>query len=141
MPSGKRPELDPFVSPRATDALWRDLLDCVIEEVTDPDPAWNARYPGSGVILESLNVVLTAVPPNIAEACYDAIGRTSRALRQAHPEVEWDAFGFGSDKSYGEALDDLYAGAAFLARSNFGVERTLQARRAVGVPFRIESRP
>src|ERR1043165_1441311 len=120
--------------------VWRAVVAQAEAEINGPEPMLEARYPGSAAILESLKVTLTAVPPDVAEKCCDAVARTSHAIRGARPDVGWDEFGFGFDKSYGEELGDIYAGATFLARSNFGIERTIyyyELAAAAGIPVTL----
>jgi hypothetical protein len=76
-------------------------------------------------VANKLTLAFTSIPPEIFERCAHIVGEASHALRAAHPSIPWDTYGFGLEKGHGEALVDLYGTASFLARSNFGVERTL----------------
>jgi hypothetical protein len=89
-------------------------------------------------VAAGLSLSFTLIPPDVFERCMDLLGLTSRAIQTAHPEVTWARFGFGPEKEYGEILNKFYGNGAFLARSNFGVERTLvyyETAAAAGVPL------
>jgi hypothetical protein len=99
---------------------------------------WTADLPDLLSIAAEISLSFTLIPPTIFERCMDVLGRTSNAIKAAHPEVTWSEYGFGVNKGYGEFLTDFYGSAAFLARSNFGVERTLvyyETAAVAGVPL------
>jgi hypothetical protein len=99
---------------------------------------WNDNLAPLMSVAAEVSLSFTLIPPAIFERCADTVGRTSQAIKAAHPSVPWNSFGFGLEKEYGEFLVDFYGEASFLARSNFGVERTLfyyEIAAAAGVPL------
>lgn len=89
-------------------------------------------------VMAGLSISFTLIPPNVFKKCVDILGRTSEAIKKAHPSVQWGNFGFGPEKEYGELLPDFYLYGWALARSNLGVERTLvyyETAAAAGVPL------
>lgn len=87
---------------------------------------------------DALALSFTQVPLDVFRRCLSCAMRGGRALRDARPQVEWGTFGFGDYKDYGESLNAYYGGAANLARSHIGVERTLvyyELAAATGVPL------
>jgi hypothetical protein len=115
--------------------LSRQREETFLEHVTR---VWTADLPDFLSIAAEISLSFTLIPPTIFERCMDVLGRTSQAIKAAHPEVAWSEYGFGDDKGYGEFLTDFYGSAAFLARSNFDVERTLvyyETAAVAGVPL------
>lgn len=99
---------------------------------------WNDDLAPLMSVAAEISLSFTLIPPAIFVKCAHLLGRTSEAVQTAHPEVPWASFGFGVEKGYGELLVDFYGDASFLARSNFGVERTLfyyETAAAAGVPL------
>lgn len=99
---------------------------------------WNDNLAPLISVAADLSLAFTLIPPDVFETCMDILGRTSQAVQTAHPEVTWGKFGFGREKEYGEVLSKFYGGAAFLAHSHIGVERTLvyyETAAAAGVPL------
>jgi hypothetical protein len=79
---------------------------------------WNEDLSTLMSIAAEISLSFTLIPPAVFERCMEVLGRTSQAIKSAHPEVTWAEFGFGVEKGYGEFLTDFYGAAAFLARSN-----------------------
>ncbi len=89
-------------------------------------------------IAHELSISFTLIPSEVFDRCMTILGRTSRAIQTAQPEVPWSSFGFGVEKSYGEHLADYYGQASVLRHSHLGVERTLvycEAAAAAGIPL------
>jgi hypothetical protein len=89
-------------------------------------------------VTAELPLSFTLIPPDVYKRCRDILFRTSHAVKTAHPKVKWASFGFGPEKEYGEILEKFYGEAGGLARSNFGVERTLvyyEIAATAGVPL------
>lgn len=76
-------------------------------------------------IAVDLGLVFTLMPLDVFTRCMRVVARTAKALEEAHPDVKWRTFGFGVEKTYGEALVAYYQEWPLLARSHLGVERTL----------------
>ncbi len=88
-------------------------------------------------LLHIMPISLTLIPFDMAKKSMALLGRMGRVLEDTAPQIAWRKYGFGVDKLYGELLTKFYDAGAFLARSNFGVERTLfyyEAAAAAGIP-------
>jgi hypothetical protein len=99
---------------------------------------WNDGLGPLMSVAADLSLSFTVIPSDVFKKCMEVLGRTSNAIKTAGPGVKWHEFGFGPDKEYGEILEKFYGDAACLARSNFGVERTLvyyETAAAAGVPL------
>lgn len=99
---------------------------------------WDADLSKLMSVASGISLSFTLIPPAVFERCVELLDRTSIAIKAAHPEVPWSEYGFGVEKGYGEFLTEFYDGAASLARSNLGVERTLfyyETAAAAGVPL------
>jgi hypothetical protein len=115
--------------------LARNREEAFLSHVTQ---VWNDNLPSLMSVAAEISLSFTLIPPAIFKKCVQTLGRTSQAIKAAHPEVTWANFGFGLEKGYGEFLVDFYGDASFLARSNFGVERTLfyyEIAATAGVPL------
>ncbi len=89
-------------------------------------------------IARKLSISFTLIPSEVFDSCMTILGRTSHAIKSARPDIPWNTFGFGVEKSYGELLVDFYGQAGFLRQSNLGVERTLvyyETAAAAGIPL------
>lgn len=103
---------------------------------------WNADLSKLMSVASGISLSFTLIPPAVFKRCVELLDRTSIAIKAAHPEVPWSEYGFGVEKGYGEFLTEFYDGAASLARSNLGVERTLfyyETAAAAGVPLVLHS--